>query len=84
MIILYSIILSSLWAAFTILLIGKLGWRDFVITYGPQKISQLFDCDFCLSFWLNVFYSLLMFAIMLDPLILIVPFVGAPITRKLL
>lgn len=45
-----ALIYIALAAAFVILLIGKLGIRDNIIAKAPKLISQLFDCDFCLSF----------------------------------
>ena len=49
----------ALAAAFTILLIGKIGLRDFIIGHSRIKfISELFDCDFCLSFWLSLIISI--------------------------
>jgi hypothetical protein len=53
-----DIICLSLGAAFLILLASKLGFREYVQTFGPKRLAELFSCDFCLAFWLAVVLSL--------------------------
>lgn len=71
-------------SAFVILLIGKIGLRNWLIAITPKLISQLFDCDFCLSFWLSVILASILAIIWNEPLLLIIPIVSTPITRILL
>lgn len=71
----------TLSSAFTILLIGKLGIRDNVIAKAPKLISQLFDCDFCLSFWVSLILAVILAIIFSDLSIIFIPILSAPITR---
>lgn len=74
----------ALVAAFIILLIGKLGIRNYIIARAPRLISQLFECDFCLSFWISFILAIFL-AIFFDELsILFIPVLSTPITRILL
>lgn len=72
-------------ASFLILLIDKGGWREKVQIYGPKLISQMFSCDFCISFWFCVLVSIILF-IFVDRewATLLCPFIASPITRKLI
>lgn len=74
----------ALAAAFVILLIGKLGIRDSVIAKAPKLISQLFDCDFCLSFWTSVILAVILANFFSEFSILFIPIISTPITRILI
>ena len=74
----------ALAAAFVILLIGKLGIRDDIITKAPKIISQLFDCDFCLSFWTSLILAVVLAIFFREMDILFIPIISAPITRILI
>ena len=74
----------ALAAAFVILLIGKLGIRDSVIAKAPKLISQLFDCDFCLSFWTSVILAVILAIFFSELSILFIPIISTPITRILI
>ena len=74
----------ALAAAFVILLIGKLGIRDSVIAKAPKLISQLFDCDFCLSFWTSVILAVILANFFREMNILFIPIISTPITRILI
>lgn len=76
-----DIIITALLSAFVILLITKIGLRDFVIEQGPKLISKMFNCDFCLSFWTNVFIALIMAASTGCLSFIIIPIFAAPVTR---
>lgn len=79
---LQSLVFSASLAAFVILFISKIGLRDNIIMKSPVKlISQLFECDFCLSFWANVCISILICIAMKDPKYIVIPFFAAPLTR---
>lgn len=71
-------------AAFGIMLISKLGLRDMAIVEAPKPISQLFECDFCLSWWTCFFLSLLTAAIRHDPTPILAAVVATPLTRRLI
>nr|DAJ16717.1 MAG TPA: Protein of unknown function (DUF1360) [Myoviridae sp. ct1TR10] len=70
-------------AAFIILLLGKLGVRDSIITRAPKLISQLFDCDFCLSFWTSAILAIILAILLNEMTILFIPILSTPITRIL-
>ena len=74
----------ALAAAFVILLIGKLGIRDRVIAKAPKLISQLFDCDFCLSFWVSAILAAILAIFFSELSILFIPIISTPITRILI
>lgn len=71
-------------SAFIILLIGKTGLRDCVISRAPKLISQLFDCDFCLSFWVSLILVTILAIFFEDIVVIFIPLVTTPITRILI
>lgn len=79
-----ALIYIALAAAFVILLIGKLGIRDNIIAKAPKLISQLFDCDFCLSFWTSLILAVILAIFFREMNILFIPIISAPITRILI
>nr|DAR14614.1 MAG TPA: Protein of unknown function (DUF1360) [Caudoviricetes sp.] len=80
-----QIIMISLLTTFSILLIGKIGLRDMVIEHSPiLLISKLFDCDFCLSFWASMLFSIVCVCLANDLAFMVVPFFSTPIVRFLL
>lgn len=74
----------ALIASFIILLIGKLGIRDRIIVKAPKLISQLFECDFCLSFWTSLILAVILAVISKEMSILLIPIASTPITRILI
>lgn len=79
-----ALIYIALAAAFVILLIGKLGIRDNIIAKAPKLISQLFDCDFCLSFWTSLILAIILAIFFREMNILFIPIISTPITRILI
>lgn len=80
-----QIIMISLFTTFSILFIGKIGLRDMVIERSPiLLVSKLFDCDFCLSFWASMLFSIVCVCLTNDLAFMVVPFFSAPIIRFLL
>ena len=79
-----ALIYIALAAAFAILLIGKLGIRDSIIAKAPKLISQLFDCDFCLSFWTSLILAIILAIFFNEFNILFIPIISTPITRILI
>lgn len=77
-------ILVSMSAAFFILLMEKTGIREYMQVYGRKVLSSLFSCDFCLSFWMCVLISLVVCFITGNFSFLVLAFVAAPVTRKML
>ena len=79
-----ALVYIALAAAFVILLIGKLGIRDNIIAKAPKLISQLFDCDFCLSFWTSLILAAILAIFFREMNILFIPIISTPITRILI
>ena len=77
-------IIIALFSCFVILLIEKIGYRELMLVRSPKLIADLFSCDFCLSWWINLIITLV-FCVMECELYFICCAVAAtPITRKLL
>ena len=77
-------VIIALVVAFVILLLGKAGLRDCIIMHSPKLISELFGCDFCLSFWLSLILASILALILAEPYILLIPIISSPISRFLL
>ena len=80
-VIIVNVLISALASSFVILFISKVGLREAFITTAPKLLSKMFDCDFCLSFWINVALCLFQFCITGDAYWLIIPIYATPITR---
>ena len=80
---LFTVIVALL-AAFIILLITKLGIREWVQIHGLKLFSKMFGCNFCLSFWTGYCVAIILAIVTLNPLLLAVPFCSTPLTRILL
>lgn len=78
------IILIALLTAFIVLMLSKLGIRDYLINTLSGLLQQLFECDFCLSFWVSFIISLCLAICCKDITFLVIPFFSTPITRFLL
>lgn len=75
----------ALIAAFIILLIDKLGIRSAVVEKSRFKLlSDLFSCDFCLSFWVSFFICSVLAIESKNIQYLMYPLFSTPITRILL
>lgn len=81
--ILFTFIVATL-AAFGITLLRKWGIIEYVQVHGNNFFSEMFRCDFCLSWWAGVLLSILIFFVTWDVVILFIPFCSTMITRKLL
>lgn len=80
----YITFIIALTVAFIILLIGKLGLRNYLIARAPKLISELLECDFCLSFWLSLILACILAIIIGDINIIFIPVLSTPIIRFLL
>ena len=79
----YAIVIAAV-AAFFILFMEKTGYRDKMIANSPKLISQMYECDFCLSFWISVVFTIGIIISEHNLSYVYVPFISAPITRRLL
>lgn len=70
-------------ASFFVLFITKIGLRERIIATAPKLVSELFACDFCLSWWTGLFLSAVAAAVMSNWLVLAIAVIAAPITRRL-
>lgn len=82
-IITYSVF-AALLAAFVILVLDKTGIRAKVEMKAPKLIAEMFGCDFCLSFWTCVVISGVLLIATGFWGFLIVPMLGAVISRAVL
>lgn len=80
----HFIAVISLAAAFIILLIEKIGLRNYIIATAPKLISELFECDFCLSFWTSLILAIILAIFFEDMSILFISLLSTPITRILI
>lgn len=91
----YQIIHITLLSSFVILLATKTECRykarDFfdVLSNRTRKkylklVSDMLDCDFCLSFWVSLIFAIVAFIITLDYSWLITPFLATSLIRFLL
>lgn len=71
-------------SAFIILFAGKTGMRDEIIARAPKLISQLFNCDFCLSFWTSFILAIILAIFFNEIRLLFIPIVSTPMTRILI
>lgn len=73
-------------AAFVLLLLGKWGFIDWLVIHGNNLLSQMAQCQFCLSWWANVILTILLCVYVQDfsAHYILIPFVATPITRKFL
>lgn len=80
-VIIAKVLISALASSFAILLISKVGLREVLIATAPKLLSKMFDCDFCLSFWINMAQCLFLFCTTGDTYWLVIPVYATPITR---
>ena len=70
--------------AFTLLLLKKLGVIEYLQVHGDKYISQMAQCDFCLSFWTSLLFVFVIVAITDDTSYTTIPLVSTPIARLML
>lgn len=80
----YNIIVVALIAAFVLTLLRKWGVIEWVQIYGNDFFSKMFNCDFCLSWWMCVLICFFALIFTGNPAFLGVPFCSTMITRVLL
>lgn len=84
---LYQTIITALIAAFIILFLGKTELRNKIIDYcdiiGISIVADMFECDFCLSFWTCTFITTCFYLFGFDFTLLNI-ICATPITRYLL
>lgn len=76
-------VMASL-SAFVLLLLVKWKVIEWMQVHGNDFLSKMANCDFCLSWWVNVVLSVILFAVTLEVTVLAIPFVSTMLTRKLI
>lgn len=82
----------SLVSAFIISLLRKLGVIEQLQVHGikskkdivNEMISRMANCDFCLSWWMNVIVSIIAIIFIQEAYVLAIPFLSTMITRHIL
>lgn len=82
-ILVFSVVVA-LWVCFLLLLAYKLGIIEWLQVHGGDVVSKLASCDFCMSWWLSVLLTLILFCFLGNSLLVVVPFLATPIARRLL
>ena len=82
-ILVYSVAFA-LWVAFVLLLAYKVGIVEWMQVHGNELVSKMAHCDFCMSWWLNIFFSLFALGFTGNLMFLVVPFLSTPLARRLL
>lgn len=77
------IAMSALISAFVILLAKKVGAVEWVQINGNRFFSELAHCDFCMSWWVNVYIALIAYVATADYQMFYIPFFATPLTRFL-
>ena len=78
------IIIIGLLSNFILLLISKWGIREKMQQKGFKLLSQMANCDFCISFWINICICIGAYILTKDIQYLYIPFLSTPITRILI
>lgn len=81
-----SMVIACL-SAFAVTLMHKWGFIEHMQINAdrfPEFVNQLFNCYFCLSWWVCVFISVLLFIFIGDFYVAVCPFVATPVAKFLL
>lgn len=73
--------------AFVVTLLHKWGIVEYMQIHAdeyPELVNKLFACDFCLSWWVSVFFCLIIFVPLSNLLVLLCPFIATPVAKSLL
>ena len=71
-------------ACFIVLFLDRSGIRGKVAETAPKWLSEMFQCDFCLAFWVSIVVCVILGGIFGSPFVLALSFLAVPIARKLL
>lgn len=77
------VVIVALAAAFVVLLVKKVGIAEWMQVHGDKYLSQLFGCDFCMSFWASAIFAIGLCCWMDDPSYIFIPLFSTPISRIL-
>lgn len=71
-------------AAFAIDLASKWGFIEYWQVHGGEMISKMFNCYFCLSWWVNVALAIIALLTTQHIECVFLPFISTPITKNLI
>lgn len=74
-------IVIALSSAFIILLSHKIGLIEYLVNIPNKFISKLVQCNFCLSFWIALFISIIIIVLTKDLKYIFIPIISSPISR---
>lgn len=74
----------ALTAAFIILLLKKWGVVEWLQVHGSNLVSQMANCDFCLSWWTSLSVAIALALCIDDWRAVFVSLLATPICRKIL
>lgn len=77
-------VIISLLACWAILTLGKTGVREYVVVHASRLVSEMFGCDFCLSWWTCLLFSAIFSITTGDASLLLCAFCAAPLTRHII
>ena len=78
------VLIAASFSTFLLMLAVKWKVVEWMQVHGNDFFSKLANCDFCLSWWVNVILSIILFAVTLDVTVLAVPFCATMLTRKMI
>lgn len=78
------VVVVALFSAFGLTLLRKWGAIEYVQVHGSDFFAEMFNCDFCLSWWAGVVVSIVWAIFVGDAVLLLVPFFSTKLTQKLL
>lgn len=73
----------SLFTSFILSLLQKWGVIEWVQVHGNKLFSEMFRCNFCLSFWVSLIISVVIVLLTGNVVLLFIPFFSTPITKNL-
>ena len=76
----YSVFVALV-AAFVVALLKKWGVAEYMQVHGDRFTSQLFSCDFCMSWWVSVVIAAGAVLLFNDLAFLLAPVLATPIAR---
>ena len=74
-------VITALLSCWVILFITEVGLREYIQVHAPKLISDLFACDFCLSWWLCLFFATCFGVGTGNAVLIFCAFCSTPITR---
>lgn len=77
-------VIAATLSAYLLILAAKWKVVEWMQVKGWKWLSDLANCDFCLSWWINVSVCLVVWLFTGDVLWVVVPFFATMLTRKLI